>query len=83
MSDPLQPFLDHLQVERGLSPLTIEAYSRDVEAFLSRGVELGILQDHKGTKQWETLSEQKGLIRAHLAMLRRQGRARKTSPQRS
>jgi integrase/recombinase XerD len=40
--DPLRPFLDHLTLERGLSPRTLDAYGRDLArlvAFLaSRGV---------------------------------------------
>ncbi len=72
MSDHLQHFLDFLEVERGLSPRTIDAYTRDVETFLDRAVELGILVDrHNGN--WKQLAGQRGLIRAHLAMLRRQG----------
>jgi integrase/recombinase XerD len=71
--DHLQHFLDHLQVERGLSPRTIDAYIRDVEVFLKRAVELGMLADPPTADQWSKLAGQRGLIRAHLAMLRRQG----------
>ena len=52
----LEPFRDHLSLERGLSPRTVEAYTRDVSALVTlarersirdpRDVEYGLLRDH-------------------------------------
>ncbi|MFO7607823.1 MAG: tyrosine-type recombinase/integrase [Candidatus Krumholzibacteriia bacterium] len=70
----LSPFLDHLAVERGLSPRTVEAYARDVGAFLATAVALDVLAAPPGPEQWHLLDGQRGLVRAHLAGLRRQQR---------
>ena len=72
--DPLQPFLAYLRHERGMSPRTVEAYGRDVRAFLDSAVAFGILTDPPGAAQWTRLDGQRALIRGHLAQLRRQTR---------
>ena len=68
----LQPFLEYLTAERGMSPRTVAAYSRDVEAFLHTAVELGVLDDPPGADQWARLDGRRGVVRVHLAKLRRQ-----------
>ncbi len=72
-ADPLQPYLDHLGVERGLSPRTVESYGRDIRDFLATAVEHGVLREPAGRAQWSQLAGQRDLIRAHLAALRRRG----------
>ncbi len=69
-SDSLLPFLDYLRHERGMSPRTIEAYSRDVQVFLQTAQDLGVLSAPADRPQWPNLAGQRGLIRAHLAQLR-------------
>lgn len=73
----LKPFLDHLRVERGLSPRTIEHYARDLQAFLATAVALGLVPEDPGPEDWPDLARP-GLIRAYLAGLRRQQRSRAT-----
>ena len=72
-ADPLQPYLDHLGVERGLSPRTVESYGRDIRDFLATAVAHGILAEPAGRAQWAKLAGQRDLIRSHLASLRRRG----------
>ena len=69
-SASLQPFLDHLAVERGLSQRTREHYARDLEQFLATAVELGAIPDPPLPEDWPELAR-RGLARAHLARLRR------------
>lgn len=69
--DPLQPYLDHLGIERGLSPRTVASYGRDIRAFLATAVATGLLQEPAGRSQWPRLAGQRDLIRTHLASLRR------------
>lgn len=71
--DPLQPYLDHLGIERGLSPRTVESYGRDIRDFLATATASGLLQDPAGREQWPRLAGQRDLIRTHLAALRRRG----------
>jgi site-specific recombinase XerC len=68
----LQPYLDYLAIERGMSPRTVEAYARDVAGFLGSAVEFGVLDDPPDRTQWAKLDGQSGLIRGHLASLRRE-----------
>ena len=72
--DPLQPYLEYLALERGMSPRTVEAYGRDVTGFLTTAVAFGVLDDPPGADQWQKLDGQRGIIRGHLAVLRRQDR---------
>lgn len=72
--DSLTSFQDHLRVERGLSPRTVEAYTRDVNAFLAAAVSFGILHQPLTEQQWPQLADQRGLLRGHLAQLRRADR---------
>ncbi len=73
----LQPFLDHLAVERGLSVRTREHYARDLTAFLATATELGAVPVDCGPADWPDLAR-RGLVRAHLARLRRLDRSRAT-----
>lgn len=70
----MKPFLEYLTLEKGMSPRTVEAYGRDVAGFLATAVAFGILDDPPGPDQWSRLADQRGLIRGHLALLRRQER---------
>jgi integrase/recombinase XerC len=75
VTDPaITPFLDYLAGERAMSPRTVEAYGRDVTAFLATAVDLGVLDRPAGPDQWAKLEGQRGLVRAHLARLRRENR---------
>jgi site-specific recombinase XerC len=69
-ADPLQPFLDHLAHERGLSRRTVSAYGRDVRAFLDTARERGAIDgvDLSG------LDDARDVVRVHLARLRREGK---------
>ena len=73
----LQPFLDHLTVERGLGPRTCEHYARDLAAFLTTAADLGAVPADCGPADWPELARH-GIVRAHLARLRRLGRSRAT-----
>jgi len=73
----LQPFLDHLSVERGLSPRTQEHYARDLQAFLTTAADLGAIPAESGPEDWPDLGR-RGLVRTHLALLRRKDRSRAT-----
>lgn len=42
LADPVDRFIDHLSVERGLSPNTLEAYRRDLERYAAHLRERGI-----------------------------------------
>ena len=70
----IAPVLDHLAGERGMSPRTVEASGRDVRAFLATAIDLGVLTAPVGPDQWSRLEGQRGLVRAHLARLRRENR---------
>ena len=61
-------YLAHLKVERGLAPRTLEAYARDIGAFVD------LLED-RGATLAKTTPE---LVAAHLASLSRSGRSRRT-----
>jgi integrase/recombinase XerC len=69
MSDPVAQFLDHLQFERNLSPLTRKAYGEDLEDFRA-------FTEGQGCAAFagaDTL-----LIRSYLASLSRKGLARRS-----
>lgn len=73
----LDAFRDHLAVERGLSPRTCEHYLRDLRAFLATAAALGAVPPDPGAGDWPDLAR-RGLVRAHLAQLRRAARSRAT-----
>jgi integrase/recombinase XerD len=76
-ADSLRPYREHLRIECGLSANTCEHYLRDLEAFLRTAVALGALPDGHAADDWPELGR-RGLVRAHLAHLRTQGRSRAT-----
>jgi len=73
----LQPFLDHLDVERGLSPRTRENYARDLGAFFATAADLGVVPPEADAADWPELAR-RGVVRAHLARLRGLDRSRAT-----
>jgi len=77
-NESLQPFLDHLVVEKGASARTVEAYRRDVTFFLETARQLGVLGGGEGRDGWSGLAGQRDPVRTHLALLRRVGRSRAT-----
>lgn len=72
--DPLKPYLEYLALERGMSPRTVEAYGRDVGGFLASAVAFGVLESPPDRTQWAKLDGERGIIRGHLAVLRRENR---------
>ena len=74
----LDPFLQHLAIERGLSPRTVSAYRRDLTGFLATAVETGVLPADARPVDLARLSGQRLLVRTHLAKLRHHGRSRAT-----
>lgn len=70
----LERFLQHLAVEKGASPRTVEAYGRDVGAFLA-DVAARDGWDAAADGAWPRLASDRNLLRGHLARLRRDGRA--------
>ncbi len=72
--NPLKPYLEYLSLERGMSPRTVEAYGRDVTGFLETAVAFGVLGAPADRSQWNKLDGQRGIIRGHLAILRREDR---------
>lgn len=74
----LEPYLQYLDTEKGMSPLTVDAYGRDVEAFLETALAFGILSTPLREEQFPALDDQRGLVRGHLVLLRQQDRERST-----
>lgn len=74
---PLGPFHDHLAAELNLSPRTREHYLRDLAQFLQTAVLIGAVPADPQADDWPDLARP-GVVRAHLAGLRRQGRSRAT-----
>ncbi len=72
--ETLQPFLEYLRHERGMSPRTVEAYGSDVVVFLKSVIGFGVIDKPPVQDQWSRLDGQRGLIRGHLAQLRRDDR---------
>jgi len=73
----LARFLQHLDVEKGASARTVAAYGRDVDAFLADAREREGW-DPEAPGAWTRLAADRGLLRGHLARLRRAGRAPST-----
>ncbi len=72
----LEPFRQHLAVEKGASPRTVEAYARDVGQFLDTAARAGLAPpDGAG---WPDVADVPHLLRGHLSGLRRAGRAKST-----
>ena len=74
----LEPYLQYLEIEQGMSPHTIEAYGRDVSSFLETACAFGILKHPVQTEQLNRLEDQRGLLRGHLALLRKLDREHST-----
>ena len=68
-------FLDHLTIERGLSPRTRENYARDLDAFLAVAQGLGAIDPDVRPDDWSGLAD-RGLVRTYLMTLRRSQRSR-------
>ncbi|SNC60268.1 integrase/recombinase XerD [Kytococcus aerolatus] len=69
LTEPVEEWLAHLRVERGLSPHTVAAYGRDLRAYL----------DHlarEGRRSWVEVTAED--VREHLVALRHEGRAAST-----
>ena len=64
---PLKDFLDHLAKERDVSPNTIKAYSRDLDAFVA------FLSNYYGTREWSWAGVDRLAIRGFMAHLTRAG----------
>lgn len=77
-STTLEPYLQYLETERGMSAHTLEAYGRDVAAFLETACAFGILSPPVDSGQLPRLDDQRGLLRGHLALLRKLDRRRTT-----
>lgn len=69
MTDPLEPWVEHLTVERGLADRTIAAYRTDVEGFLTWAAEKGHDPDLRETvRAWlSALRDEKGLAASTVA----------------
>ncbi len=74
----LEPYLRSLEIEQGVSSHTIEAYGRDVSSFLETACAFGILKLPVDAQQLSKLEDQRGLLRGHLALLRKLQRRRTT-----
>jgi site-specific recombinase XerC len=71
----LERFIQHLSIERGLSPRSVDAYRRDLEAFVASARELGKIGAAATEADLAQLADQRGLVRGHLARLRAAGRS--------
>lgn len=78
MSDSIGPFLDHLAIERGLSPRTLDAYGRDLLKLLtfleSRGITRPAEATPRDLREFVYHLKDQGLqatsIRRHLSAIR-------------
>jgi site-specific recombinase XerC len=77
-ADPLQPFLEHLTVEKSASPRTIAAYRRDINLFLKTATDMAVVSKDTMEMDFHVLDDQRILVRTHLAGWRRQGRTKAT-----
>ena len=64
---PLQDFLDHLAKERDVSPNTVKAYARDLDAFIA------FLSNYYGTREWTWGGVDRLAIRGFMAHLTKRG----------
>jgi site-specific recombinase XerD len=69
----LEPFLQHLAIERGLSPRTVSAYRRDLDRFLRTLRELHTIPAEARFSDLRSLDGAGGQVRAHLVRLRADG----------
>lgn len=75
--DLRKAFLDHLAVERGAGPRTLDAYRRDIDRFLAAAA-AGGSDPAADPGFWRDSRRQRALVRDHLAQLRRAGRSKAT-----
>ncbi len=76
--DHFTAFLRHLEIEKGASARTIDAYRRDLSQFLATSRDQGHLPENPGDDDWRDLFAARSAVRDHLALLRRRGRAQST-----
>jgi len=76
--DHVAAFARHMEIEKGASPRTVEAYVRDLSQFVATCRELGHLPDDPADEHWRALFTDRTAVRDHLALLHRRGRARAT-----
>ena len=74
LSDALEAFVRHLELERGRSPHTVRAYAGDVASLLDHATRLGVVEPADVDLQ---------VLRSWLARLRSAGAARTTMARRS
>ncbi len=76
--DHVTAFTRHIEIEKGASARTVEAYTRDLSQFLETSRNLGHLPAKVGDQAWRRLFNERTAVRDHLALLRRRGRAHAT-----
>ena len=76
--DLRRAFLDHLTVEKGASPRTVDAYRRDLDRFLATAAGDRDVDPALDPDFWRDAPRQRRLVRDHLARMRRAGRSKAT-----
>ena len=66
-SGPIEDFVEHLTKERGVSPHTVKAYSRDLSEFVA------FLSSYYGTREWTWGGVDRLAIRGFMAHLTKRG----------